>query len=422
MQTPINIACAKDEVARIDSVLDSPLVLIGGLAVNQYDSTRDSFDIDLVCEHETARKILSELYPSSDWHHEDRNQDEYRPEFVIRHKVRDDYPALRFGPKITERRAYSYIRWDDLLVEAHRFKYKGRVLNNVLVPTVEKLCLMKFISYSGRAQSAGDKIMQDLRDAVALSNDGQFRLGEFYNLARRWGFEDQLKRVIRGLPDTHLRVFRDSYLHKIGMIFSQPVPTDETPTVWMIGSVTDIAEDERGWAYKVTDALAHAFVARRYRVVMARSQLLNYLADRVAFEQLEILKPSAGDIPSHLARESIRAGNAAPNPVIILGSLRPTQGLRRLFIDAIGKVPDIGIVIGGKLTGRAREETQLAIREEIPLLPLPLTGGLAAAIGASCDPTLTNDVSAVQALERDSNELARRVCDIVQAQVQINRQ
>jgi hypothetical protein len=312
MQTPIRIAYAKDELARINDVLESPLVLIGGLAVNQYDGTRDSFDIDLVCEHETARKILRALYPSSDWYHEDRNQDEYRPEFVIKHKVRTEYPALRFGPKITERRPYSYIRWDDLLADAHAFRHKGKELKNILVPTAEKLCLMKFISYSGRARSENDKIMQDLRDTVALSNDSRFRLGEFYNLARRWGFDEELKRLVRGLPDAHLRVFKDSYLHKIATIFAPPTLADETPTVWMIGSVTDVSGDGRDWAFKVADSLAHSFVARRLRVVLGRSQLLNYLGDRIAYEQIDTQQSATDPIPGRLAKESVRVNNTGP--------------------------------------------------------------------------------------------------------------
>lgn len=422
MQTPIRIACAKGELARIDGVLESPLVLIGGLAVNQYDGTRDSFDIDLVCEHETARKILRELYPSSDWHHEDRNQDEYRPEFVIRHKVRKEYPALRFGPKITERRPYNYIRWDDLPTDAHCFRHKGKELRNILVPTAEKLCLMKLISYSGRARTANDKIMQDLRDTVALSNDDSFRLGEFYNLVRRWGFEDELKRLSRGLPDTHLHVFRESYLHKIATIFAPPVPADEMPTVWVIGSVTDLSGDFRDWAYKVADSLAHAFVARRLRVVMGRSQLLNYLGDRIAYEQIEPPKSVADDISGRLARESVRADNAGPSPVIILGSLRPAQGLKNFFLETIGRVPDIGVVIGGSRTGRAEEEARLALREGIPILPLPLTGGLAATIEASCDGSLAEEVRQVQTMSRGSNLIGGRVCDIVETQTRLRRQ
>ena len=68
---PIDIAVAKEQLVRIDSALDSPHLLIGGLAVEQYYKGRDSKDIDLVCDFKTA-KFLLKLYPTNDWHIEDR--------------------------------------------------------------------------------------------------------------------------------------------------------------------------------------------------------------------------------------------------------------------------------------------------------------------------------------------------------------
>lgn len=48
MAERIGIKDAKDELVRINSVLTKPHILIGGLAVNQYDLARISTDIDLV--------------------------------------------------------------------------------------------------------------------------------------------------------------------------------------------------------------------------------------------------------------------------------------------------------------------------------------------------------------------------------------
>lgn len=423
MQKPIKLAQAKNELVRINEILDSPLILIGGLAVQQYHVARDSYDIDLVCEHATAMKILHELYPSIDWSYEDRNQDEYRPEFVIKHKVHANYPALRFGPKITERQPYSFIQWEELSIEARKFSYKDKILDNILVPSIEKLCLMKFASYLGRSRNSTEKILQDLRDIIVLSNHNNFRLGEFYNLTRRWKIGDEIKRAFRDLPDMHDREFSSSYLRGVTNLFSPMLPEVSSMVVWVIGSVTDLPDNERDWAYKVTDALADAFISRSYRVVMGRSQMLDYMADRIAIGQVDpsAVRSNIGNLSTLFASKSARSHNECPNPVILLGSLRSARGIRNIFIDSIGRVPDVGIVIGGSVNGRADEETQLAMQAGIPLLPLPLTGGLAARISGTLDASLREKVDKVQAMARGSDVIGSLVCDLIEAQTQLRR-
>jgi hypothetical protein len=121
---------------------------------------------------------------------------------------------------------------------------------------------------------------------------------------------------------------------------------------------------------------------------MGRNRLLNYLADRVAFEGIESTESRDRDMPELFAAKAARSDGKCPNPLIVLGSLRLTRDLRRLFVDSIGRVPDIGIVIGGSPGGRAEEEVQLAAPAGIPLLPLPLTGGVAATTAVTCHTSL----------------------------------
>lgn len=133
MNKPIDRAIAKSELERINDVLQEPHLLIGGLAVQQFYTARDSKDIDLVCEFETARQILDALYPSRDWKVEDKQGNEYRPSFQIRHKV-ENLGTIIFGPKISERTPYSHIDWNALKQGAEPFETASGHLKNILVP------------------------------------------------------------------------------------------------------------------------------------------------------------------------------------------------------------------------------------------------------------------------------------------------
>ena len=101
MEERIPIKDAKEELVRINNVLTKPHILIGGLAVNQYDLARISTDIDLVVEFETANKIIKELYPSLEWNKIDRNDDEIRPSYEIVNRTNSEL-VIKFGPKILQ--------------------------------------------------------------------------------------------------------------------------------------------------------------------------------------------------------------------------------------------------------------------------------------------------------------------------------
>lgn len=187
------IAESKNQICRISKVITDDLILVGGLAVNQYVKTRISQDIDLICSDEMAKKIIEIVYPTKDWNCKDENDDDYRPSFVITHKLRTDYPAVRFGPKITERDMYEYINLDDLAAETQPFRTKNAEYQNIRIPSLEYLCYMKIISFLGRDISKKEKLKKDLKDVEDLCNNDSFRLGIFINLVRKYNLEDVIR-------------------------------------------------------------------------------------------------------------------------------------------------------------------------------------------------------------------------------------
>ncbi len=181
----IDLAEAKAQIARISKSLDGELLLIGGIAVNFYNLTRRSQDIDLVCSDEVANKIVEDCFDNADWKRNEENNDEYRPSIILEHKHNDDYPIIKFGPKITERGAYKNLDWKKLKNDSKPFKYKGQVYENIRVPSAEALCHTKLVSFIGREIAYADKIRNDLKDVRELSNLEHFRLDVFLSFIYR---------------------------------------------------------------------------------------------------------------------------------------------------------------------------------------------------------------------------------------------
>lgn len=186
------LAEAKNQIIRIAEEVNEPLILVGGIAVNQYVTTRNSEDIDIICSNEVAKRLIDSLYPSKDWNWTDENDDEYRPSFIIKHKIKSDYPTVKFGPKITERGMYEYIKSEDLETDTQDFRYNNRNYPNIKIPSLEMLCYMKVVSFLGRDNSKIDKISNDLKDIEDLCNRDCFRLGVFINLVRKNNLEDKI--------------------------------------------------------------------------------------------------------------------------------------------------------------------------------------------------------------------------------------
>lgn len=210
------ITNAKNELVRINAELLTPHLLIGGLAVQQYVPTRDSADIDLVCDWDVARSLVKKLYPADIWKIEDKNQDELRPSLVITHRIHAaTRGAIAFGPKIIERRPYEYMDWDRLSAGAQPFRYQNRELKSILVPAVEVLAFTKLLSFIGRNRANESKIIQDLDDFVELTNDETFNYQKLYILIESSGASEEVRAKFRPNTKQHEDILARSILFKL---------------------------------------------------------------------------------------------------------------------------------------------------------------------------------------------------------------
>jgi hypothetical protein len=134
----------------------------------------------------------------------------------------------------------------------------------------------------------------------------------------------------------------------------------------VIGSYSELSERELAVAKRLVPILAKGLVDLRVRLVTGESDML-----------LEL---------SHQYRDAAIAANSpVPTAIMLSGKLRQRE-LKNLFLDAIGVIPDLAIVIGGRVSrGRVEEECVMADKAGIPLLPIPATGGVAAKIQRTAD-------------------------------------
>jgi hypothetical protein len=183
---------------------------------------------------------------------------------------------------------------------------------------------------------------------------------------------------------------------------------------------------EQQKALQVCQSLARSLMTNRVQIVMGTSRMLEYLGDRYVhyLENPQELADSVGEAWRRtLATEHAQNLKPAPNPIVLLGSLRKTH-IRETFNDAIGRFPDIAILIGGRLpdrSGRAAEEFQMAIKAKIPLLPIQFTGGAAETVQPTTDPSLKDKVAKVQTLDGNMDRIGPLVVEIIEAQAAIQR-
>ena len=142
METPIPSSTAKEQLVKINGQLGTPHLLIGGLAVQYYCPQRVSKDIDLICDSDTAHRLISILYPSNHYDVADENEDDYRPAYIIQSKTNRE-KVVFIGPKITEREPYKYIDWKILSRDYNTFSYRKDKLTNIAIPCIEALAYTK---------------------------------------------------------------------------------------------------------------------------------------------------------------------------------------------------------------------------------------------------------------------------------------
>lgn len=252
MNKPINRANAKEEIERINTVLTVPHMLIGGLAVQQYHVPRVSQDIDMICDFKTAQNILNQLYPSMDWKVSDHRDDDYRPSYRIKHKIKDK-GTIVFGPKILERDGYSNLDWDILHIGAKNFTHKNKQLTNIKIPTAHALAYTKLISFLGRKDNE-PKTQNDLKDFINLTNHDEFSSSAFYDLLRRSGiekkiisdFNDSSKKYINMLGDSSLFALVDLFRNKREVHYPKSKKNENKAiSVYLAGPHRNIARNRK---------------------------------------------------------------------------------------------------------------------------------------------------------------------------------
>ena len=223
MEERIPIKDAKEELVRINNVLTKPHILIGGLAVNQYDLARISTDIDLVVEFETANKIIKELYPSLEWNKIDRNDDEIRPSYEIVNRANSEL-VIKFGPKILQRQPYFFIDWNILFKGAKEFRYQNLSLKNILVPSPVYLSFTKLISYISRKKTNIAKSLIDLDDFSNLTNHDLWNTIDFYTIIANTNAYNYIKENLK-FSKTEKDILDKSSLYQLINLLR--APTDE---------------------------------------------------------------------------------------------------------------------------------------------------------------------------------------------------
>jgi HAD superfamily phosphoserine phosphatase-like hydrolase len=222
----------KKQLDRMNSKLQTPLILIGGLAVNQHVVTRESKDIDLVCSHNVALNLIKDLYPSDQWKIVELNKEDTRPSFVISNEHNPEYPKINFGPKILERGGYDGLQWESLKRDARGFEFKKATLDKILVPCVESLIYSKIISLIGRDDHLEEKLRQDFWDIKNLANLREFRMVTLNDIMKSAGID-----LENCLAKFHSRVaslgedFDGFSVSSVGKFFSKP-SSPQSPSVW----------------------------------------------------------------------------------------------------------------------------------------------------------------------------------------------
>lgn len=217
----IDRAAAKDELVRINNILSVPYLLIGGLAVQQYDKSRISRDIDLICDFATIQNLLGDLYPNMDWEIFDQTDDDYRPAYHIKHRHAERCDIV-FGPKVKERGNYEFLDWAELGEGARPLVHKKEPLPNVLVPLPHALAYSKLVSVVGRNEAFEEKIKQDLNDFSSLTNHELFSLAKFWNLLNKHDPSGKLRELFRDKSSRFSEILRKSCLHSLTNLFSGP--------------------------------------------------------------------------------------------------------------------------------------------------------------------------------------------------------
>ncbi|MDD1498983.1 nucleotidyl transferase AbiEii/AbiGii toxin family protein [Agrobacterium sp. CNPSo 3708] len=183
---------AKEEILRLNSFIAEPILLIGGLAVQQYVLERASKDIDIVCSIAVQKALLRSAYGHPRYEKEQKQTD-LRPVYEIRNL--ETGGRVYLGSKILERQSYPFINYDILSEDSVPFRYNDSEAMNIRVPPPHALAFSKLVSYIARRESA--KGLQDLEDFCKLTNNKHFSLNSLIALIQRLNAREFLEDFFR---------------------------------------------------------------------------------------------------------------------------------------------------------------------------------------------------------------------------------
>jgi TIR domain-containing protein len=263
-----------------------------------------------------------------------------------------------------------------------------------------------------------------------------YHFQQFVVLTEKKDLSKLVQQIAYDTPAGRLLVERDIAAKKIYDIVQKALMTsapckphlDEPPTVWIIGSHRALDDRQQVTAIHTVSAIAREFVKREFRIVMGVSRLLEYLGDRLT-DEIEKDAKTLANASSEPFRKSIGQVSAeenyhhpSPNPVILLGSLRSSKGVKRIFLDSISRVPDVALVFGGRAEcGRTLEEVSLAKEAGIPVLPIKFLGGASAVLPHTFDDSLSDKIEKLEACLGHVGEIGPKMADIVEKQTLIAR-
>ncbi len=249
-----------------------------------------------------------------------------------------------------------------------------------------------------------DTDIERLLDEVARATPAGRFLGNRLEAVARW--KQQISSAIHATP----RFFP---------------PIESPPCVWVVGSNRGLSNKQIELNNKFAGYLATALMQRKIRVVFGRSALLNEFGSVLQSSSKSVRGDALGNVAlSEFANASAMQKNLSsppPNPIVILGSFRGSNGAAELFAETIGHVPDVVIVIGGSPDGRTADEVEHATRAGIAVLPLAFTGGVAARVKPTIDDSLSNHLGTILKASRDYASVAQLICTVLEKQTSIRR-
>lgn len=325
MRQEIDINTAKEQLKEINKLLDSGHVLIGGLAVQQYYKTRETRDIDLVCDSATAKKIIDKLYPSKDYYIDEPNDDEYRPAFEITHKINKN-KIVFFGPKILERESYKAIDWSKLHKNSTPFKHKKESYENIRVPRIESLAFIKLLSFVDRVSTNRQKGENDLIDFIELTNDDRFKLNDLINQIRESRTDTYIKEKLSKVGGYDVKIWNNSLLFDFFKIIVQAFGPMENSI--------NVFHDSFDKVYKINESIdfyqviATKYDERNTKVVLDthRRVIRGINEELKKLESIDILDVGSGT-GRLIASQFFEAENIKWNCV------EPSENMAEQFID-----------------------------------------------------------------------------------------